>query len=142
MLEKLHEHINLELRVNTRTDTIFVITAIVFNFVMMGISSMQASEAVSANSDNTTTPSIVLAITLTLTVLVTGIAIAGLLMGRATRRKLTQGLLKMYADAEVDQYYDPALLVNYMRRYVIFVTIIGLLGLTALAIPLVVLLTG
>jgi hypothetical protein len=29
-----------------------------------------------------------------------------------------------------------------MRRYVIFVTIIGLLGLTALAIPLVVLLTG
>ena len=34
----------------------------------------------------------------------------------------------MYEDAGVSQYYHPSLLSNYMRRYVMFVAIIGVLG--------------
>ncbi len=139
MLERLHEHINLELQVNTRTDTIFVVTAVIFNFVMLGISSAMAGEAIDGDS---TTALIVLIITLCLSVLVNGIAIVGLLTGRATRHKLLLGLLKMYNDTEVGQYYDQTLLTSYMRRYVMFIAIIGLLGLTAILIPLVILLTG
>ena len=142
MLERLHEHINLELRVNTRTDTIFVVTAVVFNFVMLAIGSSMASEATADFSDNRTTPMIVLFITLGMTLLVNGIAIVGLMTGRATRERLSEGLFKMYKDAEVDQYYEKTLLENYMRRYVIFTTIIGLLAINAIAIPLVVLLTN
>lgn len=142
MLEQLHEHINEELRVNTRTDTIFVITAIVFNFVMLAISSIQAGEAADAYNVNTTTPTIVLIITMMVTIIVTGITIVGLYTGRATRQKLTNGLLQMYKDAEINQYYDESLLTNYMRRYVMFTTIIALLGVTAILIPLVILLTS
>lgn len=138
MLERLHEHINLELRVNTRTDTIFVVTAIVFNFIMLGISSAVAGEAAGGED---TTSMIVLIITLCLSFLVNGIAITGLLTGRATRQKLLRGLLKMYEDAEISQYYDESLLTNYMRRYVMFVAIIDLLGVTAILIPIVVLVT-
>lgn len=142
MLERLHEHISLELQVNTRTDTIFVVTAVIFNFVMLGIGSAMAGDAISEHNDNPTTSIIVLVIALTLAVLVNGIAMTGLLTGRSTRQKLQEGLFKMYADADVDQYYDETLLTNYMRRYVLFTAIIGLLGMATLAIPLVVLLTG
>ncbi len=141
MLERLHEHIDMELHVNTRTDTIFVVTAVVFNFVMLGISTSQAAEATSSDMRHAATAQIVLFITLALSVIVNGIAIAGLMTGRATRRKLQQGLLMMYKDAEIDKYYDESLLTNYMRRYVLFVAIIAILGVTAILIPLVVLLT-
>ena len=140
MLERLHEHINEELRVNTRTDTIFILTAVIFNFVMLGINSAMATEATDNRTD--ITPMIILIITLLLSLLVNGISITGLLTGRATRLKLSQGLLKMYADVEVAQYYDESLLTNYMRRYVMFIAIIGLLGATSILIPLVILLTS
>ncbi len=142
MLERLHEHINEELRVNTRTDTIFVITAIVFNFVMLAISSSQAGLAVDVDTENTITPRAVMVITMVVTVIVSGIGVVGLVTGRATRKKLTAGLLRMYKDAGVEQYYDDSLLTNYMRRYVMFTAIIVVLSITAIVIPLVILLTG
>jgi hypothetical protein len=140
MLEQLHDHICDELRVNTRTDTIFVVTAVIFNFVMLGISSAVASEASEDFAE--VTPLIILIITLIMSVLVNGVSVVGLLTGRTTRRKLTDGLIRMYDDAEVSKYYDEGLLVNYMRRYVIFITIIGLLGLTSILIPLVIVITS
>jgi hypothetical protein len=140
MLERLHEHINEELRVNTRTDTIFILTGVIFNFVMLGINSAMATEATDDRA--TITPMIILSITLVLSLLVNSISITGLLTGRETRKKLSQGLLKMYADVEVAQYYDASLLTNYMRRYVMFISIIGLLGATSILIPLVILLTA
>ena len=145
MLERVHEHINLELQTNTRTDTIFVVIAIVFNFVMLGINSGFASSASSAarfgGPSENASALIILVITLVLTILVNGVAIIGLLTGRATRIKLVQGLLQMYKDSNVAQYYDASLLFNYMRRYVLFVSIIALVGIAAIAIPLVILVT-
>ncbi len=144
MLQEIHDHINQEIRINTRTDTIFVITAIVFNFIMMGVSSALAANAAEGpgRSDGAMTSTIVLAINFTISILVNGVAIVGLITGRATRKTLSQGLLKMYEDAEVSKYYHPSLLTNYMRRYVMFVAIIGILGVASILIPLVVLLTS
>jgi hypothetical protein len=142
MLERLHDHINQELNTNTRTDTIFVITGIVFNFIMLGISSAMAGEATANyNGSNNMTASIVLGITMTLSVLINGIAITGLITGRTTREKLYAGLIKMYADSKVAQYYDTSLLTNYNNRYALFISVIGLLGLASIGIPLVVLFT-
>ena len=141
MLERLHEHINLELQTNTRTDTIYVVTAILFNFVMLGINAAMAGEATNPDLQRDATPMAVLAITLLLSILVNGIAVAGLFTGRQTRQKLLGGLLKMYEDANVGQYYDRTLLTNYNRRYTMFTAVIGLLGIMAIVIPIVVLLT-
>ena len=144
MLHEVHDQLTQEVRINTRTDTIFVITAIVFNFIMLGVSSALANAAADELLEGRggTTSAIVLAINVAISILVNGIAIIGLLTGRATRKTLSQGLLKMYEDAEVGQYYHPSLLTNYMRRYVMFVGIIGVLGFASILIPLVVLLTA
>ena len=45
MLNQVHEHIVSELQQNARTDTIFVVTAIVFNLIVLGINSAVAGEA-------------------------------------------------------------------------------------------------
>jgi len=39
MIERVHEHIMDELRTNTRTDTIFVLTAIALNLLTLGVNS-------------------------------------------------------------------------------------------------------
>jgi hypothetical protein len=137
MLERLHEHINQQLQANTRTDTIFVVTAVIFDFVMLGINSSVAAGARGGNGS--VTALVVLVITLIFSILVNGIAVLGLVTGRQTRGKLIQGLLKMYEDAGVRKYYDESLLADYNRRYLIFTGIIGLLGLVAVVIPLVIL---
>ena len=46
MIERVHEHIIAELQQNTRTDIIFIITAIVLNLLSLGINS-----GVAAGSD-------------------------------------------------------------------------------------------
>ncbi len=144
MLHEIHDHINQEIRINTRTDTIFVVTGIVFNFIMLAVSSGLAGAAAGelGRTGAGTTSAIVLAINFVISIVVNGIAISGLLTGRATRKMLSQGLLKIYEDAEVSQYYHPALVTNYMRRYSMFVAIIGILGFASVLIPLVVLLTS
>jgi hypothetical protein len=70
--------------------------------------------------------------------LVNGISIAALFFGRQTRNKLLNGLLAMYRDNDVDRYYDPSLLTNYGKRYLLFTGVIVSLALTAIAVPLIV----
>ena len=44
----------------------------------------------------------------------------------------------MYADHDVDRYYDPSLLTNYNKRYLLFAGVIGALALTSIVVPLIV----
>ena len=136
MLDKIHEHIVGDLQQSARTDTIFVITAILFNLVVLAINSAVAgnagSERASASDD------FVLSIFIVVVIIVNIIAISALLIGRNTRNKLLQGLLSMYRDNQVDKYYDPSLLTNYNKRYFFFAAVILSLAVTAIAVPLVI----
>ena len=49
------------------------------------------------------------------------VVIFGLLKGKDTRSKLINGLLKMYKDQNVDQYYDSSIVTNYDKRYLLFI---------------------
>ncbi len=49
MIEKVHQHIVNELQQSSRTDTIFVITAVIFNLIVLAINSAVAGDAVSKN---------------------------------------------------------------------------------------------
>jgi hypothetical protein len=138
MLERLHEHMNQQLQVNARIDTIFVVTAVLFDLVLLGVNSGVAAGA-SGNAGNVTSRA-VLVVTLIFSVLVNGIAVLALQSGRQTRLKLLQGLLRMYEDAGVRKYYDESLLSNYDRRYLFFTLVIGLLGLLTIVVPLVIVL--
>ncbi len=139
MLEQVHQHITSELQQGARTDTVFVITAIMFNLIVLGINSAVASSAADPYRNSVSIANdLVLGILTALLVVVNGIAIAGLLTGRETRVKLLAGLLAMYRDNNVEKYYDATLLTNYNRRYMLFTGIILCLALTAIVVPLVV----
>lgn len=131
MIERVHEHLISELGANTRTDTIFVLTAIILNLLTLGINS-----GVAAGGGNGTT-TIVMFTFVILLIVVNFVAEIGLIRGRQTRTKLLNGLLKMYKDQGVEGYYDPSLLGDYTTRYNLFMLTVLATGLVALIIPFV-----
>lgn len=132
MIERVHEHIIGELNTNTRTDTIFVLTAILLNLITLGINSGLAS----ANSDNNTT--IVMFTFVFLILVVNFVAEIGLIRGRQMRKKLLDGLLKMYKDQGVEGYYDSSLLTDYKTRYNLFMLAVLVTGVIAIFIPFII----
>jgi hypothetical protein len=140
MLERLHEHITSELGQSSRTDTIFIVVAVIFNLIALGINSA-ASGAAAVNrysGSGNLAADVVLGIFIVMTLLVNAIALAGLYIGRQTRGKLLSGLVAMYADNQVDKYYDRSLISGYGTRYLLFGAVIIVLALTAIVIPLVI----
>lgn len=132
MIERVHEHITGELGVNARTDTIFVITAIILNLVTLGINSGFAS------SGGDTTQTIVMFTFVALIIVVNFVAEIGLIRGRRMRKKLLNGLLKMYKDQGVEGYYDASLMSDYTVRYNLFMLAVLFTGLIAIIIPFII----
>ena len=131
MIERVHKHVIGELNTNTRTDTIFVLTGIILNLIILGVNSGTAvSEGVATN--------VIFGALVLLLIVVNLVVLVGLIKGRQTRKKLLEGLLKMYKDQGVDSYYDPTLLSDYRMRYNLFTTLVLTFGLVALIIPFVV----
>ncbi len=132
MIERVHEHITGELGINTRTDTIFALTAIVLNLITLGVNSGMASSGGGA------TQTIVMFTFVALIIIVNFVAEIGLIRGRLMRRKLLNGLLKMYKDQGVEGYYDSSLLSDYTLRYNLFMLVVLFTGLIAIVIPFVI----
>ena len=133
MIEYVHKHIVAELQQNTRTDIIFIITAILLNLLALGINSAMAE-----GSKRDASQFIVMFIVVALIIVVNLIVVIGLLKGKQTRGKLIGGLLKMYKDQKVAGYYDSSLLVNYNTRYNLFILVVVFIGAMAIAIPFIV----
>jgi hypothetical protein len=144
MLERLHDHITNELGLSSRTDTIFIVVAVLFNLIALGINSAASGTAVANRSSGSGSGTgnqaadVVLAVFIVMTILVNAIALAGLYVGRQTRGKLLSGLVAMYTDNQVDKYYDKSLISGYGTRYLLFGGAIIVLALTAIIIPLVI----
>ena len=131
MLERVHQHIVDELQQGARTDTIFVVTAVLFNLVVLGVNSAVAGEKGMPED-------LILVVSIAMGLIINAISIAALYFGRGTRNKLLKGLLSMYRDHDVDRYYDPSLLTNYNKRYTLFAGVILSLAVTAIVVPLIV----
>jgi len=144
MLGQVHDHIVRELGESSRTDTIFVLTAIVFNLIVLavnsGISTAAIAEESAATHDpiSTATYDVMLAVFMIMTIVLNIVAVAALVLGRRNRRTLLGGLVAMYRDNDVDRYYDPSLMSNYGVRYLLFGGVIATLGLTAIIVPLII----
>ena len=132
MIERVHEHIITELQQNARTDTVFILAAILLNLIALGINS-----AVASGSDKDASAWIVFFTFISLVIVISFVSEIGLLKGRQTRTKLINGLLKMYKDQGVDGYYDASLLSNYTTRYNLFLLAVVFTGLIAIIVPTV-----
>jgi len=135
MLEKLHDQITEELSQSSRTDTIFVVTAIIFNLVVLGINSALSDTAA---DENNLQSNLIFYVFILVTLLINGASLTALLIGRRTRNRLLEGIIKMYQDNKVDQYYPSELLHAYGNRYLLFAAVIVLLGITAIVVPLII----
>ena len=133
MIEQVHEHIIDELRTNTKTDRIFVLAAILLNIAALGTN---AAIAAAGSGRNTT---IVMSIFIALILVINFVAEIGLIKGRQTRTKLLTGLIKMYKDKGVEQYYDASLLQAYKMRYNMFMLVVLFTGIVAIIVPFFVL---
>ncbi len=132
MIERVHEHIITELQQNTRTDTVFILTAIFLNLLALGVNS-----GVSQGSEKDATTWVVFFTFICLVIVVSFVVEIGLLKGKQTRMKLIGGLLKMYKDQGVEGYYDASLLSNYAVRYNLFLFVVVFTGLIAIVVPTV-----
>ncbi|MFZ5519558.1 MAG: hypothetical protein ACOY90_23230 [Candidatus Zhuqueibacterota bacterium] len=136
MIEKVHQHIIDELQQSSRTDTIFVLTAVLFNLIVLAINSAVAGNAVSEHAK--ASDDFILSVFMLMTLVVNIISIRALSTGKNTRGKLLQGLISMYKDNNVDKYYDMSLLSNYNKRYFSFTVVILSIAVTAIIVPLVI----
>lgn len=132
MIEHVHNHITSELQQNTRTDTIFILSAILLNLLTLAINSGMVEKS---RTDNSLL--IVMFLFVILIVLVNLVVIFGLLKGKQTRTKLISGLMRMYKDKDVDKYYDESLLGNYNIRYNLFIMVVSFTGVIAIVVPFV-----
>jgi len=131
MIERVHEHITSELGTNARTDTIFVLTAVLLNLITLGVNSGIAS------SNGGTTETILMFVFVALIIVVNFVAEIGLIRGRQMRKKLLDGLLKMYKDQGVEGYYDASLMNDYGVRYNLFMLAVLFTGLVAIIVPFI-----
>jgi hypothetical protein len=132
MIERVHQHIISELNANSRTDIIFVLTAIILNLLTLGINSGVAA----GGDDNTAT--IVMFTFVALIIVVNFVAELGLIRGRLMRKKLLNGLLKMYQDQGVEGYYDASMVGDYATRYNLFMLAVLFTGIVAIIIPFII----
>lgn len=133
MIERVHEHIIGELNANTRTDTIFVLSSILLNLIALAVNS-----AVAGGNDGTGTTTIVMFTFVALVLVISFVAEVGLIRGRLMRKKLLDGLLKMYNDQGVEGYYDSSLLGDYRTRYNLFMLVVLFTGVVAVVIPFII----
>lgn len=141
MLAHLHAHIIEELKQSAKTDTVFVVVAVAFNLIALGINwgaagSSYRTEPRPVGND------VIFVILLLSTLAITVTALRALLVGKTTRLSLLDGLRRLYEDEGVATYYDASLTDQYGRRYVLFSFVVGLLGVVAVLVPLVARLFG
>ena len=132
MLEQVHSQITSELQQNTKTDTIFILAAILLNLITLSVNAGMVKESRDKES-----VLIVMFLFVALILLVNIVVIFGLLKGKQTRTKLLKGLLQMYKDEGVDKYYDSSLLTNYSTRYNLFIMVVVFTGIIAVIVPFV-----
>ena len=132
MIEHVHTHITKELEQNTKTDIIFILTAIVLNLITLAVNSGLVEKSRTESSTLA-----VMFVFVFLIVLVNVVVIIGLIKGRQTRMKLVKGLLEMYRDQNVAKYYDETLLSNYNVRYNLFIMVVVCTGVIATIVPFI-----
>ncbi len=140
MLSDLHKHVVGELQQSSRTDTVFVISAVLFNLVVLGINWGVASA--SHNAKSTGSNDGILVVMIIATLMINFFSVRALMAGRQTRTRLISGLVDLYRDQGIAKYYDPSLMNIYGARYKLFIAVLAVLAAIAIVVPLLARLTS
>ena len=135
MLKEIHEHMVNELQQNARTDTVFVVAAVLFNLIVLGVNWGVASDA--ARGEQSGDNDLILGLLIVGTILINTFALRALAAGRLARQNLVMGLRQMYVDNDVAKYYSEDLLASYRARYTLFTLVLVVLAAIAIVVPLI-----
>jgi capsule polysaccharide export protein KpsE/RkpR len=147
MKERIHEQISNELKQASRMDTIVVIVAIVVSFILFSLAmgfafastgSIMSSITGMATKSVNTAPTIIMFICIAATVAIDLCAVRVFLKNKARRAKLNEGLMKLYKEEGVDQYYDVSVFKGYETRYNLYTVILTAVGAVSVIAPLVI----
>lgn len=146
MKERLHEQISSELKQSARTDTIVIIMAIFLNLLFLGINSGVAGavreyeysnigrETISTNI----TAVIIMVILMAVIIAINFFVLRIIARGKERRGKLMAGLMKMYEEEGMEQYYNGSIEKGYEARYNLFSAVVISLGAVAVLVPILV----
>ncbi len=147
MKERIHEQIATELKQAMRADTVTVVITITVSFLLFVAASIFAAQSTGsiiggltgfkANSINAANTIIMFVIILA-TVAIDWYAVSTLLAHKKQRNKLNEGLMKLYKDEGVEQYYDGSIFKGYEKRYDLYAIIIAAVGIVSVITPLVI----
>jgi hypothetical protein len=135
MLTDLHNHMVGEVQQSARTDTVFVVTGVLFNIVILGVSWVVASPD-GPTRVHTASHDAILGALIVVTLSINALLLSGLASGRDRMQRLLAGITAIYVDAGVDKYYDPSLRASYRSRYTAFMGVLAILTLAAILVPM------
>jgi uncharacterized protein (DUF983 family) len=146
MKERIHEQIGNDLKQATRMDTTITIIAIVVTFILLGVAMGFAFNTTGVNYSSSGTSSrvfvtyttIIMFISIIAIIAINGFSINALFNNRARRAKLTDGLVKLYKEEGIDQYYDSSVLKGYEARCNLFTAVLATIAATGIIVPLVI----
>lgn len=132
MIEKIHDHLVSELDRSSKSDTVFVISAVLFNILVMFINWAQASSIASGGGSIA-----IFGIFLVGVLVVSGAALAALINSRRICIRCHEALEKIYEKEGVSDYFpkDMANLGN--RRFVLSFIVVAGTGLIAALVPII-----
>lgn len=151
MKERIYEQISHELKLAARLDTIIVTISIVVTlilfFLTMGFAASTVGSITSGLTGGLTglrsstfnaTPTIIMFVLILAILAINSYAARTLLSNKKQRAKLNEGLMKLYKDEGVDQYYDGSIFKSYETRYNLFAVMVTVVGALSIIVPLVI----
>ncbi|MHB8104211.1 MAG: hypothetical protein ACYDG5_01535 [Dehalococcoidales bacterium] len=147
MKERIHEQISHELKQATRLDTKIAVITIVVSLIMFTIAMIFAYGStgtitgILGGTRGTvfhTAPTIIMFVSILAILAINWYSIRTLLNNKKQRAKLNKGLVKLYKDEDVAQYYDASIFKGYETRYNLFAIILTAVAAVSVITPLVI----
>jgi hypothetical protein len=152
MKEKILEQISKELKLAAWLDLAALVVAVAITLTFFGLAAATAAGTVSSMSELTSlfggisaqsptfnvTPTIIMFVCLAVIILINWYGVKVLLRNRAQRAKINDGLMNLYKDEGMDQYYDGSIYKTYESRYSLFAVIMGSVGALSVIVTLII----
>ena len=136
MLPLVHAHMEKALHQQSKTDATMIVTAIVFDLIMLAVNSMVAGSAGQRARDHPNGPNdFYFYVFVLITLILNAITFSALNTSRESRNLLVDGLMRMYKDENVSMYFDARVMANYQKRYVHFEAVIFCLLVMSIVVP-------
>ncbi|MDH5178058.1 MAG: hypothetical protein OEZ39_16260 [Gammaproteobacteria bacterium] len=139
MIEGIHKHLLTELDRAGRADTIFVLSGIGFNLLVLAINWAQAGDITRRYVGHNNIDNIIIFIIFLLgSVIVTTSCLLILRNNKNICYQCHTALLKIYADTDVEKYMPSGMTTLGNKRFNLSVIVVAGTGLIAVIVPLVV----